>query len=80
VQSSRPERALIVLLCHCHRVSDSAVETLIDAGAEKVGQIVRATRAGTDCGGCIPALREACHAMVQRRASAVTSFADAVSA
>ena len=69
-----------MLLCHCHRVSDRAVASLVDAGAHKVGQIVRATHAGTDCGGCIPALREACKALVQERTGPLTSFADAVSA
>lgn len=69
-----------MLLCHCHRVSDRTVESLVDAGAQKVGQIVRATHAGTDCGGCIPALREACRAMVSARTGPPTSLADAVSA
>ena len=69
-----------MLLCHCHRVSDRAVESLIDAGADKVGQIVRATRAGTDCGGCIPMLREACRSLVRKRANSCTELAEAVSA
>lgn len=69
-----------MLLCHCHRVSDRTVESLVDAGSEKVAQIVRATRAGTDCGGCIPALRDACRAMVSERTGSLTSLADAVSA
>ncbi|MDP9436642.1 MAG: (2Fe-2S)-binding protein [Actinomycetota bacterium] len=49
-----------MLLCHCHRVSDDAVAAVVSAGATRVGQVVRATRAGTDCGSCIPQLREAC--------------------
>lgn len=69
-----------MLLCHCHRVSDRTVESLVDAGAQKVGQIVRATGAGTDCGGCIPALRAACRAMVSERTGTLTSLTDAVSA
>lgn len=69
-----------MLLCHCHRISDRTVESLVDAGARKVGQVVRATRAGTDCGGCIPALRQACLARMGERTGALTSMADAVSA
>lgn len=53
-----------MLLCHCHRVNDAAVEAVVAAGATKVGQLVRTTRAGTDCGGCIPALRAACERLI----------------
>ncbi len=56
-----------MLLCHCHRVSDSAVEAVVAAGASRVGHLVRATRAGTDCGGCIPALRAACERLLADR-------------
>jgi bacterioferritin-associated ferredoxin len=49
-----------MLICHCHRVTTADVDQLLDAGATKVGQVVRATRAGSDCGGCIPLLRERC--------------------
>ena len=56
-----------MLLCHCHRVNDRAVEAVLAAGASKVGHLVRATRAGTDCGSCIPALREACQRLMAER-------------
>lgn len=49
-----------MLVCHCQRVSDHQVAAVVDAGASRVGQVVRATKAGTDCGGCLPALREVC--------------------
>ena len=49
-----------MVVCHCHRVSDRTVETAVDAGAARVGQVVRSTTAGTDCGGCLPALRRLC--------------------
>ena len=49
-----------MLVCQCHRVSDRAVAAVVDAGAAGSGQVVRGTRAGTDCGGCLPALRELC--------------------
>jgi bacterioferritin-associated ferredoxin len=49
-----------VLVCHCHRVNDARVDQVLAAGAEGVPGVVRATRAGTGCGGCIPLLRELC--------------------
>lgn len=49
-----------MLLCHCHRVNDARVEQVLAAGAAGVRGVVRATRAGTGCGGCIPMLRELC--------------------
>jgi bacterioferritin-associated ferredoxin len=49
-----------VLVCHCHRVNDSRVEQVLTAGADGVRGVVRATRAGSGCGACIPMLRELC--------------------
>lgn len=49
-----------MLVCHCHRVSDRDVSEVLAAGASKVGQVVRSTRAGTSCGGCLPELRRMC--------------------
>ena len=49
-----------MLVCHCHRVSDARVDQVLAAGGEGVRSVVRATRAGTGCGGCIPLLRELC--------------------
>jgi NAD(P)H-nitrite reductase large subunit len=51
-----------VVVCQCHRVSQQAVSQALDAGASKVGHVVRTTKAGTDCGGCLPQLRELCEA------------------
>ena len=59
-----------MLVCHCHRVSDRAVDQVLEAGATRVGQVVRATRAGTDCGGCLPALRAACERYFHEKATA----------
>ena len=56
-----------MLVCHCHRVSDAAVSALLENGASKVGQVVRGTRAGTSCGGCLPELRRMCQQAVARR-------------
>lgn len=49
-----------MLVCHCHRVNDARIEQVLAAGADGVRGVVRATRAGTGCGGCLSALRELC--------------------
>ena len=49
-----------MLVCHCHGVSEAAVENLVASGATRVGHVVRNTRAGTSCGGCLPELRRLC--------------------
>ena len=51
-----------MVVCQCHRVSERTVSQVLDAGASKIGQVVRSTKAGTDCGGCLPQLRELCEA------------------
>jgi nitrite reductase (NADH) large subunit len=56
-----------MLVCHCHRITDTRVEGALIAGADGVRGVVRATRAGTGCGGCIPLLRDLC---ARRAASA----------
>jgi bacterioferritin-associated ferredoxin len=66
-----------MLVCHCHAVNDAAVEELVASGATRVGHVVRNTRAGTSCGGCLPELRRLCeHAL----ATAATSSAAASAA
>ncbi|MFN2539970.1 MAG: bacterioferritin-associated ferredoxin [Mycobacteriales bacterium] len=57
-----------VLVCHCHRVSDAQVDTVLDAGASTLRSVAKATHAGTGCGNCIPALRELCDAAKLRKA------------
>jgi bacterioferritin-associated ferredoxin len=49
-----------VLVCHCHRVNDARIEQVLSAGADSLRGVVRATRAGSGCGGCIPVLRQLC--------------------
>ena len=49
-----------MIVCHCHRVTDGRIDGVLAAGADGVRGVVRATRAGTGCGGCIPMLRELC--------------------
>ena len=49
-----------MVVCSCHAVSDRRVAEVVAAGAVRLGHVVRGTRAGTDCGGCLPQLRELC--------------------
>jgi NAD(P)H-nitrite reductase large subunit len=56
-----------VLVCHCHGVNDAAVSHAVETGCSKVGQVVRTTRAGTGCGGCIPELKRLCSEAVSQR-------------
>lgn len=60
-----------MLVCHCHRVDDARIDQVLNAGADGVRGIVRATRAGSGCGGCIPTLRELCAARRAEPACAV---------
>ena len=56
-----------MFVCQCHRVSDRDVAVVVAAGASKVGHVVRSTRAGTDCAGCLPHLRTVCAAFFAER-------------
>ena len=66
-----------MLICHCHRVRDCQVEQVLTAGGQGVRSVVRATRAGTGCGGCLPALRDLC-ARAERACAQDESRADEV--
>ena len=46
-----------MLVCHCRVVSERAVDAAISAGARDARSVVRATHAGTGCGGCLSSLR-----------------------
>lgn len=47
-----------MLICHCECVNDRRIRQEIGAGARTVGQVGRACRAGTRCGGCVGAVAE----------------------
>jgi bacterioferritin-associated ferredoxin len=47
-----------VLVCHCRRVSDTQISSAISDGHVETRAVVRATTAGTGCGGCVNHLRE----------------------
>jgi bacterioferritin-associated ferredoxin len=46
-----------VLVCHCRVVSDRQIDAALAAGAGDTRAVVRATHAGTGCGGCVQSLR-----------------------
>ena len=45
-----------MLVCHCRAVNDAAIRHAIAAGARDEVEVGRACGAGTDCGGCRPAI------------------------
>jgi bacterioferritin-associated ferredoxin len=45
-----------VLVCHCNVVNDQRIRAEIQRGARDEFDIARACGAGTDCGGCVPAI------------------------
>ena len=47
-----------MLICHCKAVNDRRILEQARLGSQTVGQIGRATGAGTCCGGCVPAIRQ----------------------
>ncbi len=54
------------IICACFGVGLAAIHETIAAGAESVGDVGRALRAGTNCGSCVPELR----AIIERTAQA----------
>lgn len=44
-------------ICHCKAVTDGQIEAAIDDGACSTLDVALECRAGTGCGGCIPAVR-----------------------
>ena len=54
------------IICACFGVGLAAIRETIAAGAESVGDVGRALRAGTNCGSCVPELR----AIIERTAQA----------
>ncbi len=44
----------LVIVCHCHGVSDRTIRKAVREGACSLRQVARASRAGRMCGGCRP--------------------------
>lgn len=47
-----------MILCHCAVVSHTDVEDAVAEGACSLREVLVRTRAGRDCGGCLPLVRE----------------------
>jgi bacterioferritin-associated ferredoxin len=47
-----------MIVCHCRGLSDRAIREVIRRGARSPREVAIACRAGRDCGGCIPIVRE----------------------
>jgi bacterioferritin-associated ferredoxin len=52
-----------LILCHCHRVTASDARALCHGPDDDWRTVVKATRAATDCGGCVRSLRKAVEEM-----------------
>lgn len=50
-----------MLLCSCTRATERAIRNAILAGAETPEQVAERCRAGSRCGGCIPAIEALLH-------------------
>lgn len=56
-----------MIICHCKVVNDAAITAAVDAGATSLAEVCRSTGAGTDCGGCVFAVKAlVCHHDVTR--------------
>lgn len=44
--------SVIVIVCHCHRVTHRTVLNVVQQGARTLEEVGRACGAGTGCGGC----------------------------
>lgn len=65
-----PEGAAVsgALICACHGVRAGAIEDAIAGGCDGVAAIGAATKAGTNCGSCVPELRAMLAARVREAA------------
>ena len=48
----------VVYVCHCRAVSDRAIQAAVADGARSIEDLQSRCDAGTECGGCHPALAE----------------------
>lgn len=61
-----------MIFCHCSVVTDRDLRARVDGGATSVGEVLRATGAGAQCGGCTPAIRACVRRMLREDQSVVT--------
>ena len=44
-------------ICICHAVTDTAIRTAVESGADSFSDLSFATGCGTQCGSCVPLAR-----------------------
>ncbi|HEX2879330.1 MAG TPA: (2Fe-2S)-binding protein [Polyangiaceae bacterium] len=47
-----------MLVCHCHRITDRDINACLAGGCRSAAEVARVCRAGTSCGGCMPAVKD----------------------
>jgi bacterioferritin-associated ferredoxin len=50
--------AAVMIVCHCHAVTDRAIRRVVREGACSLREVALASRAGRMCGGCRPAVKK----------------------
>ena len=58
-----------MILCHCAVVSHDDIDAAVTEGACSLREVLVRTRAGRDCGGCIPLVRERAEAALRQAGS-----------
>lgn len=56
-----------MIVCHCFKVNDKTIKTLIVEGAKTIDDIQRSCNAGKGCGGCIAVIEEMIDELEERR-------------
>ena len=55
-----PDGTLIMVVCHCHAVSDTRIREAVVDGARDVIDVAMECGAGTGCGSCVDEIRRLC--------------------
>ncbi len=66
-REQRNKRDTTILICHCHGISDRKIRRLVRRGARSAAEVAEATGAGTNCGGCRPAVKQVVHSEMARQ-------------
>jgi assimilatory nitrate reductase electron transfer subunit len=62
----------VVIVCHCHRVTDGQIRRVVQEGACTLREVSRASRAGRTCGGCRPAVKRVIQEEIAEQPGPVT--------
>ncbi|WP_106817524.1 (2Fe-2S)-binding protein [Janibacter massiliensis] len=46
-----------MIVCHCRVVNDQQIRAAVDAGADSLAEVCQRTGAGSECGGCVFAVK-----------------------